>query len=165
MRSEDIAAAYDLSKVIHPGFPEDQAVLAEKFHLYPPGCFFCRVAGRSVGYAISHPWDGRTIPALNHKLGGLPQSGTHYYIHDIALLPDVRRGGHGAGIVTLIKRHAATSGFTQLHLVAVNGSVPFWQRHGFSVCSSGAYREKLLSYGADARFMECHDLTLSVSRI
>lgn len=161
MRAQDIAAAYDLSKEIHPGFPEDLAVLTEKFHLYPRGCFFCRVAGQAVGYAVSHPWDGHHLPALNRKLGTLPQSGTQYYIHDIALLAGVRRGGHGAEIVALIKRHAAAQGCTQLNLVAVNGSVPFWQRHGFSICPPGTFGEKLMSYGADARFMECRDLAAS----
>lgn len=153
MQAADFSAVYELSKIIHPGFPESSAVMEEKFRLYPEGCFFCRVGGVPSGYAQTHPWDGVHLPALNTPLGGVPTHTPHYYLHDIALLPGVRRGGHGREIVGLIRRHALAHGFTSLTLVAVNGSVPFWQRQGFAVCSPGRYAEKLASYGEDARLM------------
>lgn len=156
MQPAEFSAVYELSKIIHPGFPESYAVMEEKFRLYPEGCFFCRIDGVPFGYAQTHPWDGVHLPALNTLLGAVPADTPHYYLHDIALLPGARRGGHGREIVELIRRHALAQGFTSLSLVAVNGSVPFWQRQGFSVCAPGQYAEKLASYGEDARLMAWH---------
>jgi GNAT superfamily N-acetyltransferase len=147
MTADDLPAAYEMSKTIHPAFPEDFAVMAEKFRLFPSGCFFAPGAG----YAVSHPWAGPP-PPLNRPLGRLPEHPTLYDIHDVAIFAAARGVGFGREIVARIKSVATGRGLGRLGLVAVNGSVPFWQRQGFAVHPLPA--EKLASYGPDARYME-----------
>ena len=40
-----------------------------------------------------------------------------------------------------------------MSLVAVNGSVAFWEKQGFKVENRPELAEKLLAYEADAKFM------------
>lgn len=148
MSVEDLSAVYAMSKVVHPAFPEDFPVLAEKAQLFPAGSFFAPGAG----YALSHPWS-ETPPALNRSLGRLPARPSLYYLHDIALLPSARHSGLGGAIVARLKGVAAGLGLDRLALVAVSGSAPFWRKQGFE--TSFFSPEKLASYGHDARYMTC----------
>ena len=149
MMAGDLPTAFAMSKIVHPAYPEDFAVLAEKFRLFPAGCFFLK----GVGYCVSHPWGGAP-PALNRFLGRLPERAALYYIHDVALLPAVRHTGQGRKIVMRLKAVAGGLGVNRLGLVAVNGSAGFWQRQGFAI-SATCPPEKLATYGGEARYMEC----------
>jgi N-acetylglutamate synthase-like GNAT family acetyltransferase len=155
MTADDLPAINSLSDQIHLNYPEDPEVFEERFRLYPAGCFMCRRQSEYVGYAITHPWMRESAPALNSLLGKLPDHADTYYLHDVALRPDVQRSGLGQEIVALIKGHARQHGFPRLSLVAVNNSTDFWRRQGFEVRDVPALREKLLSYDAAAAYMEC----------
>lgn len=155
MARADLAAVHALSRRVHPAYPEDREVFAERLLLYPGGCFVCEDGRRHLGYAISHPWLRQSVPALNARLLALPQPGDTYYIHDIALAPEGRGTGHGATIVDLLKRHARENGFGDITLVAVNRSTTFWQRHGFVAQATPALGKKSLSYGHEAAYMVC----------
>jgi hypothetical protein len=50
-------------------------------------------------------------------------------------------------------KHAVAEGYTTMTLVAVNGSIPFWQRHGFEITEVDELYGKLLSYEAAASYM------------
>lgn len=150
MTAADLPAMFAMSKVIHPSFPEDFEVMAEKFRLFPAGCLFAE----DLGYCISHPWEGLP-PPLNRFLGRLPQAPSLYYIHDVAILAAARQAGAGRQIATRLKSAAAGLGLRRLGLVAVNRSVPFWEKQGFSIRPLPP--GKLVSYGADARYMEWMD--------
>lgn len=153
MLAADIAHAHALSEVIHPGYPEERAVFAERQRLYPAGCFVLAAADGLQGYALSHPHAKDRVPALNSLLGALPARCDTYYLHDIALLPTARGGGAGEAIVSILKDHARTAGFDTLSLVAVNDSRPFWERHGFAPREVGALADKLASYGRGTVYM------------
>ena len=60
-------------------------------------------------------------------------------------------------IVGDIQRHARGLGFAHMSLVAVNGSLAFWHKHGFRAVRpqelEPALVAKLASYEAAARFM------------
>jgi N-acetylglutamate synthase-like GNAT family acetyltransferase len=56
-------------------------------------------------------------------------------------------------MVTALIAEAESAGFETLSLVAVNGSQPFWRRHGFEVVEVPALVAKLASYDAAARLM------------
>lgn len=155
MAAEDLPAVSAIAAVVHPDFPEDDAVFAERRRLFPAGC---RVLAGSQGlaaYVVSHPWEAGSCPPLNTLLGVLPEAASTYYIHDIALLPVVRGIGAAKQIVEALKAEAQGSGLTEISLVAVNGSAGFWRRMGFAEAASPALAPKLASYGADARFMVC----------
>ena len=65
---------------------------------------------------------------------------------------DTLQGEADAALLPLLDQ--AARGLPEMALVAVHGSVPFWQRHGFTVVEAPALAEKLASYGEDARYMK-----------
>ena len=152
MRPVDLPAAERIAAVVHPDFPEDETVFAERLALYPEGCRLLVGEGEALGYAITHPWRRGEPPALNSLLGALPARPDTYYIHDLALLPGARGGGAAGRLVTLLAEQAR--GLPGMSLVAVNGSVPFWRRQGFSVVREPRLAAKLRSYDAEACLME-----------
>lgn len=153
MRNSDLGRVSAIAASVHPDFPEDDAVFAERLALHPAGCFMLEAADQPAGYLLSHPWRFGQLPALNALLGRLPDAPSTYYLHDVALLPAARGSGAASAIVAALVSHAAGQGLPNLSLVAVNGSQGFWQRHGFSVHADPALADKLASYDADARLM------------
>jgi ribosomal protein S18 acetylase RimI-like enzyme len=153
MLPADIAAAHALSEIVHPGYPEDRAVFAERLRLYPAGCYVLASDDALKGYALSHPYVTDSAPALNTLLGALPEHCDTYYIHDIAILPEARGGNAGKAIVAYLKTHARAAGFDTICLVAVNDSAPFWERHGFVANEVVGLQAKLESYGAGTAYM------------
>lgn len=150
----DLPGIVAIAARVHPDFPESAAVFADRIRLYPPGAALLERNGAAIGYLISHPWRADSIPPLDTMLHALPPEPDVYYLHDLALLPEARGGGAAARIVAKMAGHAATAGFAAMRLVAVNGSVPFWQRQGFEVEPPGiALAAKLASYGPEARLM------------
>jgi GNAT superfamily N-acetyltransferase len=149
----DLPAVEAIAAVVHPDFPEDAEVFAERQLLYPDGTQLLELGGLPSGYIISHPWTFKSLPALNARLGAIPADAGTYYLHDLALLNKARGTGAAAMIVGDMLRHARASGFATASLVAVNGSQPFWHKHGFRVLDVPELKDKLASYEAAARFM------------
>lgn len=152
MAAPDLDQVMEIAGMVHPGFPEERAVMAERLALHPAGCLVLEHDSESIGYLVSHPWHAGEGVKLDSLLGSLPQSPGTYYLHDLALMPAARGTGAGGAAVRAIAVHAAGLGFATLSLVAVNGSVPFWTRQGFSV----ALGADLGTYGHDAAFMVRH---------
>jgi GNAT superfamily N-acetyltransferase len=153
MSEADLSSAGALATSIHPAYPEDDAVFAERLMLYPDGC---RVFDRGEGaeaYVVSHPWQRLEPPALNSLLGKLPTAPATFYIHDLALSPAVRKTGAASQIVTWLADHALAEGMPHMSLIAVNGSVGFWRRQGFTPMHDRRLADSLRSYGSDAQFM------------
>lgn len=153
MTDADLPRVLEIAAAVHPSFPEDAAVFAERRALYPAGCRVLERGGAVDGYIVSHPWHDGAPPALNTLLGKLPDRPSTYYIHDLALMPNVRGNGVANTIVSAVIAHARQNHFATVTLVAVNNSQRFWQRHGFVVVNNDAIAAKLESYGADARLM------------
>ena len=153
MQPADLPAVNALAVLIHPGYPEDAAVFAERLRLYPPGCRVLERNGTLKAYVLSHPWLDRAPPALNVLLGELPGLPTTYYLHDLALMPEVRGSGAAADVVAVLVKQARSARLSSLSLIAVNGSTEFWQRQGFEAVPDPSLRGKLRSYGEDAQFM------------
>jgi GNAT superfamily N-acetyltransferase len=153
MVPEDLAQVQILADAIHVSHPEDPEVLAERQRLYPQGCFMLVENGRAIGYALTHPWSFAEPPPLNRLLGAIPSPATTYYVHDVALLPEVRGKGYAAQITSLLVNLAHDAGFDNLSLVAVNKSQIFWEKAGFRVIPVPGLDAKLASYGPDAALM------------
>ena len=152
MTAADLPAVNDIAVAVHPSFPEDAAVFAERLALFPQGCHVLVQDGTVTGYVLSHPWHGGDPPALNSLLQRLPPAPATYYIHDLALLPVAQRGGFGVAVVRLLVEQARRMGFASMSLVAVNASEGFWRRQGFRAAGEST-NAKLQSYGDDARLM------------
>lgn len=149
----DLPRVAEIAGEVHPAFPEDAAVFAERLRLYPQGCHVFVQDGSVSGYVISHPWHEAAPPALNSLLHELPAAPATYYIHDLALLPAARRSGAGAAIVARLIAHARRAELPSMSLVAVGGSQAFWRRHGFRPAQDDNFAAKAASYGAAACFM------------
>lgn len=106
MTPTDLPHVLAIAGVVHTAYPEDAAVFAERLQLYPAGCLIWESAGRVVGYGISHPWREGAPAALNALWGEWPAKASTCYIHDIALLPEVRGFGAGSAIVALLLEQA-----------------------------------------------------------
>ncbi|WP_257165926.1 GNAT family N-acetyltransferase [Bradyrhizobium sp. SRS-191] len=150
MAIADLGMVDAIAARVHPDFPEDAAVFAERLRLYPDGCHVLAAAD-IAGYLISHPWRGEP-PPLNSLIGCIPPEARTYYIHDLALLPSARGSGAAGRIVQQLIEQARRLQLPSLSLVAVNGSVPFWENQGFVV----ARDHDATGYGEDARRMVRH---------
>jgi ribosomal protein S18 acetylase RimI-like enzyme len=151
MQTGDLPAVGAVAAAVHPAFPEDTAVFAERLRLYPDGCHVLAPDADAIrGYVIAHPWNTGMAPALNSLLGALPPLAGTFYIHDLALMPATRGRRGGDAIVTWLAGHARARALPSLSLVAVNRSAAFWQRHGFHAVTGIVTPS---GYGDDARFM------------
>ena len=155
MAPADLAAVMRIAAAVHPDYPEDEVVFAERLRLAPEGCHVLAGGGGDLlGYLVSHPWPAGVVPALNSLLGAIPPGTRNWYIHDLALLPQARGTGAAPAIVARLAARAQDAGFGAMSLVAVNGSVGFWEKQGFRIePGDAALAAKLASYGGDARFM------------
>lgn len=158
MTRADLPAVARIAAIVHPDYPEDPAIAAERLSHDPAGCLMLDGDEVPVAYLISHRWMDGDPPTLDSHLHALPPHPNVWYIHDIALLPEVRGTGAAAAIVTELESLARAHGLHRLALTAVNNSAAFWQRHGFTDATTPALAEKLTSYGPDARYMT-RDLT------
>ncbi len=149
----DLPAIAAMADQVHPSFPEDPAIFAERMRLYPDGMRLLEQEGHACGYLVSHPWHAGAVPALNALLHRLPPDADTFYLHDLALLPAARGSGAARAIVEQMAEHSRGRGLASMSLVAVNGSVPFWQRLGFRIEDCPALAEKLASYEDAARLM------------
>lgn len=154
MRADDLPAVLRVAAVVHPLYPEEEAVFAERLRLYPAGSrVLVDAAGALVGYVVSHPWTQGAIPALDSLLGALPPGADSYYIHDIALLPAARGQGAAQAVVAALADHGARAGFPAMAIVAIAGTQTFWEKQGFRAVEAPALAAKLASYDASARYM------------
>lgn len=153
MRPQDIDAVVSIAAQVHPHFPEERHVFADKLRLHAGGALLLESAQGPMGYCFAHPWHGTQPPPLNTLLGAIPPAADALYLHDLALLPEARGTGAGTAAVGILLAKALSLDLHRLSLVAVNGSIPYWSRHGFLVEDSAALRTKLSSYGSDARLM------------
>jgi GNAT superfamily N-acetyltransferase len=153
MTRADIPGLMSIAAVVHPSYPENEAVFAERLSLFPVGCrTLVGVDGRLHGYIVSHPWrDAAQVP-LNTLLVALPLQPTALYLHDLALLPTARGTGAAGEVVRYLLDLARGLALLTASLVAVSGSVGFWGRQGFEAGGVVASRD-MQGYGDDAVFM------------
>jgi GNAT superfamily N-acetyltransferase len=149
----DLPEVLAVAAVVHPDFPEQEAVFAERLRLFPAGCrVLADLDDRTRGYLVSHPWHAAMPVPLDTLLQQIPRDAATLYVHDLALLPAARGSGAAGTAVGEIVETTRQLGLAHASLVAVNRSAPFWQRHGFQALRAPAFAQ-LRSYGNDAVFM------------
>jgi ribosomal protein S18 acetylase RimI-like enzyme len=155
MTAPDLAAVAELATRVHPNYPERPEVLAEKFRLFPAGCFTLAGKGAVHGYCFSHPWLVSSPPSLDVFLGELPKQPDSFFIHDLTLDASAQRRSLAAKLVPDLVHAARAAGLSHMTLVAVNGSAPFWSRMGFRRTADEAVQETARAkYDAVAVHME-----------
>ncbi|AWN45284.1 GNAT family N-acetyltransferase [Methylobacterium terrae] len=154
MRAPDLPAAARLAARIHPDYPEDDAVMAERLRLCPEGCLVLAAGDDLAGYAVGHPWRARSVPDLDTLIGdtligNLREPAQAWCIHDVALDPLARGRGAAGEVVGLMLAEAARRRLPEAVLVAVGDAAGFWRRHGFRPIPEAAPA----GYGAGATLM------------
>jgi ribosomal protein S18 acetylase RimI-like enzyme len=153
MTAVDLAAVSEISGEVHAALPERPEVFAEKFRLFPKGCFVLDSGGEVVGYAFSYPWLLNSIPPLDAFLEALPPQPNCLYLHDAAVRPQGRGKSAAAHLVSRLRTLAAELGLSRLALVSVYGTHRLWTRFGVSAVDDPALFSKLAAYGPGAKYM------------
>ncbi len=159
MEQADLDRVMAIAEVVHPDYPEDRAVFAERLALYPDGCAMAEQTGAEgdvtcIGYIVLHPGRLGVPPPLDSPLGTLPDSPDCLYLHDVALLPAARGLGLGAAALERMNALAARQGFRWLALTSTPGARAFWDAQGFLPHDGGAgLAAKLASYGGGMTYM------------
>ncbi|KMS60156.1 GCN5 family acetyltransferase [Novosphingobium barchaimii LL02] len=154
MGAADIDAVVAVAAACFPDHFEARACFEERLALFPQGCFALSSEGVVKGYLIAYPWPLGAIPPLNSSLGALPEERETFYLHDLALHPDVRGQGHARPIVERLSGALSAMEGRSLALVSVNDSVAFWRGMGFEpVVGDAAITRKLESYGGGSTYM------------
>lgn len=154
MTLEDLEGVLALADVAFPDHFEEPVRFEERLRLSPSTCFTLIAShGDIEGYLIAYPWTHGSAPPLNGPIGEIPENADVLYIHDLALLPVARGKGVTRAILDHLVEAVPLAGWRGLALVAVNQSVPFWERNGFEVIEVPSMGAKLASYGDDARYM------------
>ena len=140
---------------IHPDLSESEEVFAERVRLFPEGCLGL-VEGKGnelCGYVISHPIRRFQPPALNSLLEEIAPDADQYYIHDLAILPELRR--RGLAQLCIKRLLAVANRYATTCLISVYGTQQFWNLFGFvPVRINDVLETKLLNYGNDAVYLE-----------
>lgn len=153
MQPADLDTVVVIAGHVHLQFPEEREVFANKLSLYPEGALILEGDFGPIGYCFSHPWYGTLPPMLNTLLDAIPTDADVLYLHDLALLAEARGAGAGTAAIGILLAEAALLRLDRVCLVAVNGSISYWSRHGFVVSDDAAIETKLASYGDEARVM------------
>ena len=154
MRADDVDGVVAVAASAFPDHFEARACFAERVALFPQACFVLASDDDVKGYLIAYPWPLGAIPPLDSLLGTLPEARDVWYLHDLALHPEMRGQGHARPIVERLASEAGAAGVTKIALVSVNDSVPFWSSMGFApVTGDPAIARKLESYGDDSTYM------------
>ena len=150
MKPGDLPAVFEISRVVHPNFPEGLAVFQERLSLFGAGCLLLHRPDQApLGYCVSHPWICGNAPALDTPLGRMPGDADVLFIHDVALLPPARGGNHGGQVLRIIGDLCRFTGLSRIELVSVGGSASFWIRHGFAPTEDPALQAKVRATYAD----------------
>ena len=154
MTPDDLDHVTALATTVHPDYPEDTAIFAERLHLAPEGCLCLVLDGQLGGYLISHPWRGLLSPPLNTLLGALPTPAERWYIHDLALAPHARGQGYAQMAIARAEEAARTKGLSALTLTSTCHALQFWTRQGFAPEKISAEEQAILaSYDPQASLL------------
>ena len=155
MAETDIPAVLEIQAVCYTAVtPESDESLHAKLRASQSTCFIASLEDDTVGYLISLPWEFSSPPVLNAETCRLPLSPDCLYLHDLAVAPSARQFGTGRALVEAFLTQLRESGLGRASLVAVQNSVPYWERYGFrAVPLSEPLKAKLSTYGVGVVYM------------
>lgn len=154
MAPDDLGHVTALAGSVHPDYPEDTDIFAERLRLAPSGCLSLMLDGQLGGYLISHPWRGLLSPPLNTLLGALPADADRWYIHDLVVAPQGRGKGYAQTAITWAEDAARKAGLGTLTLTSTRHALNFWARQGFTPEKTSAEEQAILaSYDPQASLL------------
>ena len=135
--------------------PESRESLQAKILASPGTCLVAESAAGVVGYVIAIPVRYPDLPALNAPTFQPATAADTLYIHDLAVADAGRGTGAGRALVRSAIDAAKGRGLASACLVAIQGSMPYWEQFGFEKVAAPPDRvaAKLASYGPAAQLM------------
>lgn len=112
---------------------ESPALLTQRLTVAANSCWLAEnSAGELLAYLFSYPAaDGYVTPLAAPFAPSITPA--LLYLHDMAVSPGARGLGLAGQLLQVAKQYALNLGLSKLALVAVQGSVPYWQRQGFTI--------------------------------
>jgi ribosomal protein S18 acetylase RimI-like enzyme len=155
MHSTDLEAVMAIQALCyHSVEPEQLSVMASKLALPNQCCLIAESANGILGYLICHPWSSGLIPALDTVYTHIPQPHNCLYFHDLAIAPSGRGQCIGQRLVQQALGMGRDLNYPGAALVAIQGSIPFWQQQGFVLTPvHGSVQKSLYHYGTSACYM------------
>ena len=146
---------------------EDTALIESRLLSQPNSCWLAQNHdGKVLAYLFSYPSRDKRVAPLGSEFERYNDA-TLLYLHDMAVSPTARGLGLAPELLATAERYAIMCGLNQLALVAVQGSVPYWQKQGFSVVelTEVSALQALESYqGQNAVYMQKKLSTVKVGR-
>lgn len=157
MQGADLPAVLALqARAYVPFFHEDEAVFRGKLAAFPDWCWVAHMAdGELAAYLFTQPARLGRPPCLGDGSGSHKDGADTLHLHDMAVSSLAR----GAGLAARMTAHALDAAqkaelqhgrLRWASLIAVQGSVPYWARHGFV---PGQVAPDLSSYGPGAAYL------------
>lgn len=157
MQGADLPAVLALqARAYVPFFHEDEAVFRGKLAAFPDWCWVAQMAdGELAAYLFTQPARLGRPPCLGDGSGSHKDGADTLHLHDMAVSSLAR----GAGLAARMTAHALDAAqkaelqhgrLRWASLIAVQGSVPYWARHGFV---PGQVAPDLSSYGPGAAYL------------
>ena len=111
-----------------------------------------------LAYLFALPIRTEQPPALDADDFIVPPEADCLYLHDLAIDPSARGLGLSTPLLEAFFNTARAQGFTQTSLIAIQNSVPFWQRYGFHnrhPLSQDAELQARISVYGEAAYLTC----------
>lgn len=136
---------------------EDVSLIQRRLASQPDSCWLAENHCKEVlAYLFSYPSRDKQVAALGSEFSQYTEAEL-LYLHDMAVSQNARGLGLASRLLNYAEQYAIELGFSRLALVAVQGSVPYWQKRGFVVVnlSSSEATRALASYsGQHAMYMQ-----------
>lgn len=154
----------DLPAVVHlqdscygDALYESPELLKRRLAAANNSCWLAKSAqGELLAYLFSYPSLDGVVTPLAAEFTPKPEADV-LYLHDMAVSPLARGMGLAGRLLNTATGYAQNLGLHKLALVAVQGSVPFWQHQGFNVVdkTTRVAEAALASYtGEQASYMQ-----------
>jgi ribosomal protein S18 acetylase RimI-like enzyme len=147
MTAADLDFVEALAAELYPDHPESRAAFVAKLATAPDACFVADGPEGPAGYCVAL-WSAQGRPPKLDEPDYVPPARDSLHLHDIAVAPAARGQGLVADALEQLGRVAAGA---PLSLVAVHGTQPLWELHGFVPATANA--DVLATYGSDAVYM------------
>jgi ribosomal protein S18 acetylase RimI-like enzyme len=156
MLAEDLPAIIKIEACCYTEIaPESVECIGAKLLTSPSTCFVGCCGNQVIAFLLSLPIQFESPPLLHQTLCAIPESADTLYLHDLAVSPDQRGCGIGRLLIEAFMNKMKELELKRASLIAVQNSGDYWIGHGFRpVTLTSPLKDKLMSYGQDACYME-----------
>lgn len=143
MQAQDLAAVAKLQDSCYSeALFESAKLLRQRLQQAPDSCWLIESVNTEVlAYLFSYRSRAGAVTPLAAPFCQYATPDC-LYLHDMAVSPQARGLGLASTLLQQARQYAQHRALSSLALVAVQGSVPYWQRQGFSVVE-GLSREAM----------------------